>query len=73
MTSMYQQLLPESPDLYLDDLLLGERTRLQNDLRLAAYMICATDRVKPKKREAGRGPACTGDLLITHRDPKKNQ
>jgi phosphoserine phosphatase RsbU/P len=41
MTSMYQQLLPESPDLYLDDLLLGERTRLQNDLRLAAYMQSA--------------------------------
>jgi phosphoserine phosphatase RsbU/P len=38
MTSIDQQLLPETPDLYLDDLLMGERTRLENHLRLAAYM-----------------------------------
>jgi phosphoserine phosphatase RsbU/P len=38
MTSMHQQLFPASPDLHLDDLFLGERTQLENDLRLAAYM-----------------------------------
>jgi phosphoserine phosphatase RsbU/P len=38
---MHHQLFPGPPDLYLDDLLLGERTRLENDLRLAAYMQSA--------------------------------
>jgi sigma-B regulation protein RsbU (phosphoserine phosphatase) len=38
MASMHEQLIPESPNFYLDDLLLGERTRLENDLRLAAFM-----------------------------------
>ena len=41
MTSMYQELSLESPDLHLDDLLFGGRSRLENDLRLAAHMQSA--------------------------------
>jgi phosphoserine phosphatase RsbU/P len=38
MNSMHQELPLGSPDLHLDDLLWGEKSRLENDLRLAEYM-----------------------------------